>query len=125
MSTVLTPEALREVGRNVSAADHPGIIRGYFPFWDSQYRPFLLAAIAALPPDRFDFKPRPEMFTAHQMIVHIAECERHWIHVVVEGGTYAEWVAPAEDPTQGWVNVVNLPDHASLYSELERWHRNT
>jgi uncharacterized damage-inducible protein DinB len=125
MDTLLTPAQIIEAGRKVSAADHPGTIRGYYPFWDAQYRPFLLAAIAALPRDKFDFKPRPEMFTAHQMIVHIAECERHWIHVAVEGGSYEEWVAPADDPKQGWRNTVDLPDHASLFAALERWHRNT
>jgi len=125
MSTTLTPDQLRDAGRTASAADHPGTIRSYYPFWDTQYRPFLLAAVAALPRERFDFKPRPEMFTAHEMIVHIAECERHWIHVVVEGGEYQEWVAPAEDPKKGWVNVVDLPDHEALYAALERWHRNT
>jgi len=125
MSTALTPDQILDGSRNVSAASHPGTIRAYYPFWDAQYRPFLLAAIAALPRDKFDFKPRPDMFTAHQMIVHIAECERHWIHVVVEGGPYEEWVAPAEDPKQGWVNTVDLPDHESLYAALEKWHRNT
>ncbi|HYJ33281.1 MAG TPA: DinB family protein [Candidatus Binatia bacterium] len=124
-STTLKPEQLRDAGRNVSAADYAGTIRAYYPFWDTQHRPFLLAAVAALPREKFDFKPRPEMFTAHQMIVHIAECERHWIHVVIEGGAYEEWVAPAEPPEQGWTNVVDLPDHASLFAALEKWHRNT
>lgn len=123
--TTQTVEQLRDAGRNFSAADHPGRIRGYYPFWDAEYRPYLLATVAALPVEKFDFKPRPQMFTAHQMIVHIAECERHWIHVAIEGGAYEEWVAPAEDPKQGWVNVVDLPDHASLYAVLEKWHRNT
>jgi len=65
--------------------DYTGTIRSYYPYWDAQYRPYLLMAVDALPADRFDFKPRPEMLTAHQVIVHIAETERWWIHVVVEG----------------------------------------
>lgn len=100
-------------------------VRAFFPYWDTLYRPLLLATVAALPRDQFDFKPHPEMYTAHQMIVHLAECERHWIHVVIEGGDYEEWVVPAEPPEKGWVNAVDLPDHAALYAALEKWHRNT
>jgi len=125
MSTTLTSEQLRDAGREFSAANHPGTIRAYYPFWDTQYRPFLLAAVAALPRERFDYKPTPEMFTAHQMIVHVAENERFWIHAVVEGGAYEDWVVPAEDPKQGWVTAIDLPDHASLFAVMEKWHRNT
>lgn len=125
MSTTLTSAQMRDAGRSYSAASYTGKIRSYFPFWDTQYRPFLLAAAAALPREQFDFKPRPEMFTAHQILVHIAECERGWIHNVVEGGPYEEWVVPHEDPRQGWVTAVDLPDHASLYAVLEKWHRDT
>lgn len=125
MPTTLTPAQLRDAGRSFSAASHPGTIRAYYPFWDTQYRPFLLAAAAALPRDRFDFKPRPEMFTAHQILVHIAECERSWISNIVDGEPYEDWVLPHEDRKQGWVTAIDLPDHASLFSALERWHRNT
>lgn len=120
-----TPAELEDAGRNCSAADHPGTIRAFYPFWDQQYRPFLLAAAAALPPDRFDFKPRPEMFTAHQILVHIAECERSWVANLVDGEPYEDWVLPHEDRNQGWVTAVDLPDHASLYATLQKWHRNT
>ena len=60
MSTMTTAE-LREASRKRSAADPPGSIRSFYPYWDAQYRPCLLKAVEALPRDRFDFKPRPEM----------------------------------------------------------------
>jgi uncharacterized damage-inducible protein DinB len=82
-------------------------------------------AVEALPSDRFDFKPRPEMLTAHQLIVHIAEAERGWLHNVVEGGKYEEWVVEHEDPAQGWKTVYDAPDHAALLALLEEWHRPT
>lgn len=123
--TTITPAELHDAGGPFSAANHPGTIRAFYPFWDTQYRPFLLAAAAALPAEKFDFKPRPEMFTAHQILVHIAECERGWIHSVVEGGPDEEWVSPHKDPKQGWVTVVDLPDHAALYGALEKCHRST
>ncbi len=123
--TPTTAAALRDAGRKLSAADHAGTIRSFYPFWDAQYRPFLLRAVEALPVERFDFKPRPEMFTAHQLIVHIAEAERGWIHHVVDGGRDEEWVVPHPDPAQGWVAVYDAPDHASLVAMLEEWHRPT
>ena len=116
---------LRDAGRRRSAADFAGTIRSFYPFWDAQYRPFLIRAVEALPAERFDWKPRPELFTAHQMIVHIAECERGWIHNVIEGGAYEEWVEPHRDPAQGWVTVKDAPDHASLLALLAEWHRPT
>lgn len=119
-----TPVPPHDAGGNASAADHPGAIRAFYPFWERQYRPFLLAAVAALPPHKFDFKPRPEMLTAHQIVVHIAECERGWISLV-EGGPYEQWVAPASEPSRGWVTEVDLPDHASLYAALGKSHRGT
>ncbi len=116
---------LRDASRRLSAAEHPGTIRAFYPFWDAQYRPFLLKAIEALPAERFDFKPRPEMLTAHQVILHIAEAERGWIHHVVEGGPDEEWVVPHRDPAQGWETVFDAPDHARLLAVLEEWHRPT
>src|SRR6266542_1387560 len=89
--TTSTAAELRDAGRARSAADFPGTIRSFYPFWDAQYRPFLIRAVEALPAERFDFKPRPEMLTAHQMILHIAEAERDWLHHVVGGGSYEEW----------------------------------
>lgn len=116
---------LRDAGRMSSAADHAGTIRAYYPFWDTQYRPFLIKAVEALPQEHFDFKPRPELLTAHQMILHIAECEHAWIDYVVEGGPEEEWVSPAPDAAQGWVTVFDAPDHAALLRELEISHRGT
>jgi len=124
MSTTTTAE-LREASRKLSAADHPGTIRSFYPYWDVQYRPYLLMAVEALPLDRFDFKPRPEMLTAHQIIVHIAEVERWWIHAIVEGGSYEDWVVGHEDPGQGWKTVRDVPDHSALLALLEEWHRPT
>lgn len=124
-TTTPTPAQLEDAGRNYSAADHPGTIRAFYPFWDTQYRPFLLAAAAALPRERFDYKPRPEMLTAHQILVHIAECERSWIDDIVEGGPYEDWVVRHEDPKQGWVTVVDLSNHASLFEAMEKCHRST
>jgi uncharacterized damage-inducible protein DinB len=125
VNSIPSAQQLRDAGRKASAASHPGTIRSFYPFWDVQYRPFLLQAVSALPADRFDFKPRPEMFTAHQIVVHIAECERGWIHNIVEGGTEEDWVVPHKDPGQGWVTVVDLPDHAALFAALDEWHRHT
>ena len=119
------PQEIRLAARARSAADHVGTIRSYYPFWDTMYRPFLIQGVEALPRDRFHWKPRPEMFTAHQVIVHIAECERGWIHGTLDGGTYEEWVLPHEDPGQGWVTAYDAPDHLALLSMLEEWHRPT
>jgi uncharacterized damage-inducible protein DinB len=124
MSTAAAAE-LRDAGRKLSATSFPGKIRSFYPFWDAQYRPFLLQAVQALPAERFDFKPRPEMLTAHQIVVHIAETERGWIHHVVEGGPDEEWVVPHRDPAQGWMTVYEAPDHARLLAMLEECHRFT
>jgi len=118
-------QEIRLAARARSMADHPGTIRSFYPFWDSMYRPFLIQAVEALPADRFHWKPRPEMFTAQQIIVHIAECERGWIHGTLDGGPYEEFVVPHEDPAQGWVTAREAPDHAALLSMLEEWHRPT
>jgi uncharacterized damage-inducible protein DinB len=124
MST-MTADEIRFASRTRSAADYPGTIRSYYPFWDTRYRPFLIKAIEAIPADRFDFKPRPELLTAHQIIVHIPEAERAWIHQIVEGGTDEEWVIPHPEPGQGWKTVRDVPDHAALLALLEEWHRPT
>ena len=123
--TDTTRAELRAASRKLSALDHSGTIHGYYPYWDAQYRPYLLMAVDALPPDRFDFKPRPELLTAHQIIVHIAEAERAWMHNVVEGGAYEEWVVEHDDPAQGWKTVRDVPDHAALRALLAEWHRPT
>src|SRR5258706_13625723 len=92
-----TAVEIRATSRSRSAADHSGSIRAYYPFWDAQYRPYLRMAVEALPLEQFDFKPRPEVFTAREMIVHIAEAERWWTHHIVEGEPYEDWVVPHED----------------------------
>lgn len=124
MST--TPEAdLRDAGCARSAADFAGTIRASYPFWDDRHRPLLIRVVEALPAERFDWKPRPEVFTAHQMIVHIAESERGWIHNVLDGGPFEEFVIPHRDPARGWESVKEAPDHASLLALLAEWHRPT
>jgi uncharacterized damage-inducible protein DinB len=121
----LSPAEIRAASRRRSAADHPDTIRSCYPFWDAQYRPHLLMAVEALPREHFDFKPRAEMLTAHQTIVHIAEAERAWMEVVVGGAADELWVVEHEDPAQGWKTVIDAPDHAALLRLLETWHRPT
>src|SRR5688572_6071307 len=100
MESATSPANMRDAGRKLSAADYAGTIRSYYPYWDPQYRPFLIQAVKAFPPDRLDYKPRPEMFTAHQMILHIAECQRGWIHHGIDVGTYDELVVQKYFPEQ-------------------------
>ncbi|HZI89712.1 MAG TPA: DinB family protein [Candidatus Polarisedimenticolia bacterium] len=121
------PLATRRAARARSAADHPGLIRSFFPLWDSMYRPFLISAVEALPEERFEWKPRPEMFTAQQIVVHIAECERGWIHGTLDGGPYEEFVVPVDgdDLSKGWKTAIEAPDRKSLLDLLETWHRPT
>src|SRR5262245_36692280 len=121
----MTPDEIRAASRALSAQNFAGTIRAFYPFWDAQYRPYLLMAVEALPPDRFDWKPRPEMLTARQIVVHIAEAERAWLINVVEGGSHDDWVVEHEDPAQGWKTVIDAPDHAALRALLETWHRPT
>src|SRR5262245_46503643 len=123
--TITATVQMRQANRKLSGTQFPGTIRSYFPYWDTQIRPYLIMAVEALPADRFDWKPRPEMFTARELIVHIAETERAWIHNVVDGGEYEEWVVPHEDPAQGWKLAVDAPDHASMLAMLETWHKPT
>ncbi len=122
-----TPAAIREASRALSAADFPRTIRSHYPYWDAQYRPFLLLAVDAFPLDRLDFKPRPDMLTARQMILHLAEAERWWISAIVDGGPYEDYVVAADDPAEGWVTVAShaAADHAALRRELETWHAPT
>jgi len=116
---------LREASRLRSAKDGDGTIAAFYPFWDAQYRPYLLLALDRLPREQFGFKPRPEMLTAHQIVLHIAETERGWMNHVVGGGPDEEWVIPHEDKAQGWVTVFDAPDHDALRAVLEREHRLT
>lgn len=124
LSTTTAVE-LRDAGKKRSAADHAGTIRAFYPFWDVQYRPFLILAVEALPTDRFDFKPRPEMMTARQVVLHIAEAERWWIEHIVEGQAYEDYVVSQADPAQGFATAHEAPDHASLLTVLAKCHRAT
>jgi uncharacterized damage-inducible protein DinB len=123
-----SPDGIRAASRKLSAADCPGTIRSCYPFWDAQYRPYLQMAVEALPEEHFHFKPQPGMLTAHQIIVHIAEAERGWVHSLVDGGpdtAWDEWVVEQEDSAQGWRTVIDAPDRGALLDLLEIWHRPT
>ncbi|MFI5371798.1 MAG: DinB family protein [Candidatus Eisenbacteria bacterium] len=121
----LSPTEIRAASRRLSAVDHPGVIRSFYPYWDAQYRPYLLMAVEALPREHFDFKPRADMLTAHQTIVHIADAEHFWMRSVIEGDPEESWVVEHEEPAQGWRTVIDAPDHAALLGLLERGHRPT
>lgn len=121
----LSPDEIRAASRKLSATDFPGTIRSFYPYWDAQYRPYLLMAVDSLPREHFDFKPGPAMLTAHQTIVHIAEAERAWIHSTVDGNPDEEWVSEQADASLGWRTVIDVPDHAALHRLLEEWHRPT
>jgi len=124
MSTTTIAE-LRAQSRSRSALDFPGTIRSHYPYWDAQFRPYLLLALDALPAEHFGIKPRPDMLTAHQTVLHIAEAEHGWMLGVVEGQAYEEWVVEHEDPAQGWKTLYDAPDHASLRALLEKCHQPT
>ena len=122
MSTLLE---MRAAARSRSAGDYAGTIRAYYPYWDAQYRPYLLEAVHRFPEAQLDYKPRPEMLTARQVIVHIAETERGWIHAVIDGGSEEDWVVPAANPAEGWRTVIDATDRSALLVLLERWHEPT
>ena len=111
--------------RRRSGREHNGTIRAYFPWWDTQVRPGLVRLVEALPERDFDFKPRPEMLTARQVVVHITEAEFAWVHCVVDGAKDYDWIVPEDDPAQGYKLVAEAPDRASLLAMLEEWHRPT
>ena len=106
-------------------SDYAGTVKAAFPLWDDYFRPYLLEAIELLPAAKFDFKPQPDMFTARQVILHIAETERYWVHHIVEGEPYEDFVVRHEDPAQGWVTRYDAPDHNSMCFALEEYHRHT
>jgi uncharacterized damage-inducible protein DinB len=81
--------------------------------------------VTAVPEQHLDFKPRTELMTVRELVVHIAEGEHSWVHCVLEGAKEEEWVSPLSDPALGYRLVVDAPDHASLLALLERWHRPT
>lgn len=120
-----TLSEIRAAARRRSAGDHAGTIRAYYPYWDVQYRPYLLEAMNRFPAAQLDYKPRREMMTARQIILHIAEAERGWIHAAIDGGREEEWIVPAADQADGWRTVVDTPDHAALCALLEHWHEPT
>lgn len=109
----------------LSAASFAGRVKAFFPFWDSYFRPALLDAIELLPAAHFDYKPRPEMLTARQVILHIAEVERMWVHHVWEKEPYEDFVVAHEDRAQGFVDAYDAFDHNALRFVLEEYHRHS
>lgn len=114
---------LRAQSRSRSALDFPGTIRAHYPYWDAQYRPYLLMAVDSLPAEHFDYKPKPEMLTANQTIVHIAEAEHSWMNIV-DGKEYEEWVVELPNG-EGYKTTRDVPDHAAMRALLEESHRRT
>jgi uncharacterized damage-inducible protein DinB len=120
-----TTDELTAGAQSLSAPSFEGTIKAFYPFWDAQYRPYLLDAVRALPPVHYDWKPRPEMLTAQQIILHIAEVEFYWIHHIIDGEPYKDFVDAHEDPAQGWVTSYDAPDANALLFVLEEAHRHT
>ena len=118
----LTPAEIRAASRARSGLDFPGVIRSVYPYWDTQYRPYLLMALDALPPERFDWTPQKDMLTAHQIVVHIAEAERVWTDII-EGREPVEWVVERANPSDGFETKIDAKDHAALRKLLEDCHR--
>jgi uncharacterized damage-inducible protein DinB len=108
-----------------SADQFAGTIKAHYPFWDAYHRPYLIEAVRRLPPEHFDFKPRPEMLTAAQHVLHIAEAELWWIHHIVDGEPYRDLVVAAPDGQPGYVTDYDAPDHNALLFVLEEAHRHT
>jgi uncharacterized damage-inducible protein DinB len=108
-----------------SALDHPGTIKGHYPFWDSYHRPYLVEGVRLLPPENFDYKPKPEMLTARQHILHIAETEAWWVHHMVDGEPFRDFTLRHADPAQGWTDGYEARDHNQLLFLLEEYHRPT
>jgi uncharacterized damage-inducible protein DinB len=110
----------------LSAASFEGTIKAYYPYWDAQYRPYLIDAVRLLPAGQFDWKPRPDMFTAQQIVLHIAEAERYWLRHVVDGEPdYVDYVIADEAAGVGWTSAYDAPDHNALLFALEDAHRHT
>lgn len=115
----------RDLARLDSAGKHAGIIKAHYPFWDTYHRPGLLAALDALPTEHFDYKPRPEMMTARQQLLHIAEAELRWVSHIVDGEPPVDYTLEAANPADGWVTAYDAPDHNALRFALEEAHRHT
>jgi uncharacterized damage-inducible protein DinB len=109
----------------LSGDQFAGTIKAHYPFWDSYHRPQLIEGIRRLPPEHFDYKPRPEMLTASQLVLHIAEAELWWIHHIVDGETYADYVVSDPAGCAGWTTAYDAPDHNALLFTIEEAHRHT
>jgi uncharacterized damage-inducible protein DinB len=120
-----TLSEIRAAARRRSADDYGGTIRAFYPYWDLQYRPYLLEAVGRFPAAQLDYKPRPEMMTARQVILHIAETEHGWVHAAIDGHREEEWVVAAADPADGWRTTIDAPDRSALRALLDRWHEPT
>ena len=122
------PETLEELTKpalTFSAEQFAGTIKAHYPFWDAYHRPHLIEGIRRLPPEKFDFKPRPEMLTASQLVLHIAEAELWWIHHIVDGEPYADYVISDPEGRAGWTTNYDAPDHNALLFTIEEAHRHT
>jgi uncharacterized damage-inducible protein DinB len=115
-------DAITAPALTLAGAVFSGTVKAYFPYWDSYFRPYLLDAVDLLPAEHFDFKPRPDMLTARQVILHIAEVERMWVHHVWEKQPYEDFVVAAD---VGWKTVYDAPDHNAMKFVLEEYHRHT
>jgi uncharacterized damage-inducible protein DinB len=62
--------------------------------------------------------------TARQVILHIAESERYWIHHIVEGEPFEDFIGRQEG-VPGFVTLYDAPDHNSMLFVLEEYHRHT
>jgi uncharacterized damage-inducible protein DinB len=120
-----TPQIDPIIERRRSGAEHAGRIRAHFPWWDTQVRPGLVRLVGAFQDRDLDFKPRPELMTVRELLVHIAEAEHSWVHCELDGHRDEDWVVPKEDPAQGYRFVIEPPDRATLLGLLEQWHRPT
>jgi uncharacterized damage-inducible protein DinB len=118
-------DALTQDAQLLSAVAYEGTIKAFYPFWDAQYRPYLLDAVRALPPEHYEWKPRPEMLTARQIILHIAEVEFFWVNHIVDGEEYRDFVGTHPDPAQGWTTDYDAPDANAMLFVLEEAHRHT
>jgi uncharacterized damage-inducible protein DinB len=118
-------DELTQDARLLSAVPLQGTIKAFYPFWDAQYRPYLLDAVRALPPEHYEWKPRPEMLTARQIVLHIAEVEFYWVNHVIDGEKYRDFVGAHPDPAQGWTTDYDAPDANAMLFALEEAHRHT
>ena len=69
-------------------------------------------------------RPAAEI-TAAQIVLHMAEVELYWVHHVVDGEPYEDYVAFPPEGQVGWVTAYDAPDHNALLFTLEEAHRHT